>query len=75
MTREFEVIQKQALKALSIYSMVVLLGGLFLSSIVEGLRLHLMGSSAQATLLYFAGIGSLAVTIYVYKKGREIIGA
>ncbi len=73
MSKEFEVIQLQALKALSIYTMVVLLGGLFISTMVEGFRMHLAGTTINATMLYLVGLASLVAAAYVYKKGKQII--
>ncbi|HLC93153.1 MAG TPA: hypothetical protein VJH23_05610 [archaeon] len=73
MSKEFEVIQLQALKALSIYTMVVLLGGLFIATIVEGLRQHLGGDTTNATILYIVGLAAMVGSAYVYKKGKQII--
>ena len=73
MNKEVMVIELQAVKALTVYAMVVLLGGLFMSSIVEGLRQHLAANTGGATLLYFMGLASLTASIYVFKKGKQII--
>ena len=73
MSREFELLQIQALKALSIYTMVVLLGGLFLASVVEGLRQHFAGETTNATILYVVGLAAMVASIYVFKKGKQII--
>ena len=73
MTKEFEVIELQALKALCIYTMVVLLGGLFLASLVEGLRQHLTGNTTGATVLYVVGFAAMIASVYVYKKGKLVI--
>ncbi|MBI4210979.1 MAG: hypothetical protein HY544_05770 [Candidatus Diapherotrites archaeon] len=75
MSREFEVFQRQALKTISIYVMVVILGGLSIATIVEGLRTQLGGNTPYATILYFASLASLASCVYVYTKGRQILSS
>ena len=61
------------LKALGIYSCVIMLGGLFISSMIQGLLVHLSGNGVGATVLYIAGLACLAGSIFTYTKGRGML--
>lgn len=73
MSKEFELIQKQMIKTVAIYLLVVILGGFAISGIVQGLLLQLQGFSYNATLLYITGLGAFMTSIGVYVKGKKIL--
>jgi len=74
MTKETMVMEFQLVKSLVYYAMVVILGGLFISCIVEGLRQQfVLGNGSGGTLLYIVGLASLVSGMYVYKKGKLLI--
>ncbi len=75
MSREYEVIQRQAIKTVSIYLLVVILTGFAIVSLVQGLLTQLNGFAGNATLLYMTGLGSLMTAVGVFSKGRQIIQA
>ncbi len=60
-------------KALGIYSCVIMLAGLFISSMVQGFLVQLAGNGIGATMLYVAGLACLAGSIFTYTKGRNLL--
>lgn len=63
----------KALKALGIYLATITLGGLFISSMIQGLLTHLAGNGATATVLYIAGLFALGGAIFVHTKGKSML--
>ncbi len=75
MNRESQVIENRYVKPFFIYVAVILLGGLFLSAIVEGIRNHFAGDSIRATILYIAGFGALIAAFFIYRRGKTLLEA
>ncbi|MEM4256903.1 MAG: hypothetical protein QXU92_01335 [Candidatus Diapherotrites archaeon] len=75
MSKEYEVVQKQAIKTISIYLLVVILAGFAIVSLVQGILLQLNGFAGNATLLYMTGLGSLMAAVGIFSKGRQIINS
>ncbi len=63
----------KALKAAGIYLSVIVLGGLFISCMIQGLLIQLAGNGFGATVLYIAGLASLAASLFVYNKGKGML--
>ncbi len=68
-----DITRGKPVKALGIYSAVIMLGGLFISSMIQGLLVHLSGDGIGATVLYIAGLFCLAGSIFTYTKGRNML--
>ncbi|HIH10194.1 MAG TPA: hypothetical protein HA254_06025 [Candidatus Diapherotrites archaeon] len=73
MSREYEIVKVQFVQTLSVYSLVIMLGGLFISSLIQGVMTHISGNAPWATLLYFGSLGSLMAAIFVYMHGKRLL--
>ncbi|VVB98980.1 Uncharacterised protein [uncultured archaeon] len=65
--------KKKYLTMLTIYSLVVLLAGLCISSLVQGVMTQLSGNNWGGTMLYIAGLGSGMISVFIFMRGKAVI--
>ena len=66
-------LKKKGFVSLTIYSAVVMLAGLFISCIIQGVLVQIGGNGIGGTVLYITGFLSIAASVYVYQRGKVII--